>query len=61
MDDLYDMDDFGVDLYAVDESALTNVEADEINNASSLKEGERRLADNMFLFLFGFREHKHKF
>ena len=48
MDDLYDMDDFGVDLYAVDESALTNVETDEVNNASSLKEGERRLADNMF-------------
>lgn len=36
IDELYDMDDFGVDLYAVDESALTHVEADEISNASAL-------------------------
>jgi hypothetical protein len=42
MDDLYDMDDFGVDLYAVDESALTNVDADEVNPASALKASEKR-------------------
>eukprot|EP00250_Pteridium_aquilinum_P022152 c25310_g1_i2 orf=879-3782(-) len=36
IDELYDMDDFGVDLYAFDESALTHVEADEISNASAL-------------------------
>jgi hypothetical protein len=42
MDDLYDMGDFGVDLYAVDESALTNVDADEVNHASALKASEKR-------------------
>ncbi|MCO5591097.1 hypothetical protein L7F22_045074 [Adiantum nelumboides] len=35
IDELYDMDDFGVDLYAVDESALTHVEADETSIASA--------------------------
>jgi hypothetical protein len=42
MDDLYDMGDFGVDLYAVDESALTNVDGDEVNHVSALKASEKK-------------------
>lgn len=52
MDELYDMDDFGVDLYAVDESALTHVEAEEISNASALiaknATDGKRLSQEMF-------------
>ncbi|KAI5066397.1 hypothetical protein GOP47_0019021 [Adiantum capillus-veneris] len=58
IDELYDMDDFGVDLYAVDESALTHVEADETSIASAfmsktLTDEKRYIQENVIAHGYG--------